>query len=419
MSGLSESVVIADAGRVPWMTSAASACGRRGWLSSYVTPVSVAPRTARWAGKVRPRRLGDALGRQLRRRPVPGGVSIGRVRHAASASHVVLALGVRAKASERLVGRLSYLHASRFDRRLSALLGPGDRAVIANTSAALETFAAARRQGVTSFLDLPLADPRWIDRMLAEEAERQPEWALTLQHRHRPVPAIARAEAEIELADRILVGSSFARRTLVDMGVDASKVAVTPFGVDTSLFAPPRAALPKDRFRVVFTGQIGQRKGLSYLLEGFELAAIPGSELLLVGRIVGPDSPWRGRAGVRHIPQLPHWELPALLGTCHVFVAPSLVEGFLLSAIEAMACGLPAIVSENTFGRDVITDDVDGFVVPIRDPQAIARHLLELHEDRAKLAAVGQAGARRAREMTWTRHGDAVADALHRHTAVG
>jgi glycosyltransferase involved in cell wall biosynthesis len=195
----------------------------------------------------------------------------------------------------------------------------------------------------------------------------------------------------------------------LDAGVEEDKLIVTPLGVDVEMFRPVPISRDKGVFRVAFAGQISQRKGISYLVEAFRKAAIPDSELLLVGRVIGTGRDWSAIPGVRHVPHVPRWELPALYRTADVFVLPSLVEGFGLVALEAMACGVPVVISANTFATDVVTDGVDGYVIPIRDAEAIAERLQYIHQHLAEGDRVGQAARRRAEQFSWERYGDLIA----------
>jgi glycosyltransferase involved in cell wall biosynthesis len=85
----------------------------------------------------------------------------------------------------------------------------------------------------------------------------------------------------------------------------------------------------------------------------------------------------------------------------HVLVLPSIQDGYGLVVPQAMACGLPCIVSANTGTADLVRHGVDGFVVPIRSSDSILAHLEELYEDRARRAELG----RNARTRVESGHG--------------
>jgi len=235
--------------------------------------------------------------------------------------------------------------------------------------------------------------------MRNEEARRVPDFAATL-----PQPMSEktqhRLDLELKLSDHVFVLSSFQKRTLVEQGVDESKLILTPLGVDLQLFQP--AAREEDgTFRVLFSGRVSQLKGTSYLLTAFQRLAIPRSELLFVGPTLGSGVRWWQRPNVRWMPAVPRWQLPEYYAWADVYVLPSLTEGFAQTALEAMACGLPVIVSENTFAGDIITDGVDGFIVPIRDADAIADRLSYLNDHPDERLRMGLAARRCAEDFSW------------------
>ena len=84
-----------------------------------------------------------------------------------------------------------------------------------------------------------------------------------------------------------------------------------------------------------------------------------------------------------------------------VFVFPSLFEGLALVQGEAISQGLPVITTPNSGGTDILRDGVDGFIVPIRDPDAIASRLLELYQDRALLQQMSDSARERAAQLDW------------------
>jgi glycosyltransferase involved in cell wall biosynthesis len=201
-------------------------------------------------------------------------------------------------------------------------------------------------------------------------------------------------------------------RTFLEAGVPQNKLILTPLGVDLELFQPAPSPRSESTFRIIFVGRISQPKGISYLLEAFERADLPRSELLLVGQPIGAYHAWGGMERVRQVDPVPRWQLPALYVTADVYVLPSLFEGFPQTALEAMACGLPVVVSENTFGSDLVTDGVEGYVVPIRDSAIIATRLQHLYQNPDERTRMGISARRRAEEFSWDRYGRGLVNAI-------
>jgi glycosyltransferase involved in cell wall biosynthesis len=389
------SIVVANPGSIPEMPQIASAFARTGRLRTYVTPVAINQTTALF--HVLPSRLRQLL----RRRSLPPAILADHVRRAATTRELLFVALHKRPFPETVQLNLMLKRNESFDRALSRLLDPRDFAVVATNGAALHTLRRAKLLGICGVLNCPIAHHDFAATLMTEEAELEPEFAHTLQYHKFSSSFRARLQAEIDTADHVLVLSTFQKRTFLNAGVDREKILTVPLGVDLKLFAPPLKPRVEDKFRVLFVGQMTQRKGLSYLLDGFELASIPASELLLVGRSATSRPPWEHRRNVRHLPHVSRWQLPALYHQADVFVLPSLIEGFGLTALEAMASGLPVILSENTFGRDIVREGVDGFIVSIRDPQAIAERLRFLYERPAERHRMGLQARLRAEDFSW------------------
>ena len=177
-------------------------------------------------------------------------------------------------------------------------------------------------------------------------------------------------------------------------------IEVVPYGTRPGPVTPPRVAA-SGKLRVLFVGALSQAKGLGYLLEA---VARLGSQIdfTLIGRRVSPAVPASAILDkYRWIPSLPHDGVLREMATHHVLVLPSLHEGFGLVLTEAMAQGLVVITTPYTAGPDLITDGVDGFVVPIRSSAAIEEALAHLLRDRDRLAAMREAAGRKARACSW------------------
>ena len=91
----------------------------------------------------------------------------------------------------------------------------------------------------------------------------------------------------------------------------------------------------------------------------------------------------------------------------HVMVLPSVEEGLALVQAQAMACGCPVIASENTGARDLFTDGVEGFIVPIRDADAIADRLQKVADSPGLRLRMREAALRRVKSVGgWDQYGE-------------
>lgn len=271
--------------------------------------------------------------------------------------------------------------------------------VYAYEDGALETFRAAQAENISRVYDLPIGYWKVARQIYAEEREREPAWAVTLTGTRDSEEKLARKDEELKLADRVVVASSFTKETLqaTDLAVD---IQVIPYGAPAAISGNVEAH--SGALRVLFVGSLGQRKGLSYLLRAIELL---GSkvELTLLGKKAAEGCPPLEDAVRKHrwIPSLPHAELLRVMQQHDVLVLPSLFEGFGLVILEAMAQRLPVITTAHTAGPDVISEGVDGFIVPIRSAEAIAGRLDQLASDRGLLREMKQAADDKAKSQRW------------------
>jgi glycosyltransferase involved in cell wall biosynthesis len=192
-------------------------------------------------------------------------------------------------------------------------------------------------------------------------------------------------------------------------------VLVNNTGTDLSAFRQ----LPKtdDVFRVVVAGTLSLRKGSYYLLKAFCELKLPDAELVHLGHVednVRPIlEPYLKNASVRSLGFKPVEELHRHYSQGSVFVMPSVEEGLAQVQTQAMACGLPLICSTNSGGADLISGD-EGFVVPIRDVDAIKDKLSYLYEHRDACEHMGREAKRRVHDhFTWDQYGDRMIAIYH------
>jgi alpha-maltose-1-phosphate synthase len=314
--------------------------------------------------------------------------------------------------------RLSYqgladqVYAS-LDRHVASHSLQGLDAVYAYEDGAATTFQAAKQQGMLCLYDLPIVFYPTSRDIQTEEAERFPELASALDAVREPTWKLERKQQEIQLADRIFVPSSFVQHSLLKAGVQPDKISVIPFGAPIDYFQPQ----PKldQQFRALFVGRVGPRKGVHYLLQAWRELRLPEAELLLVGMNEFPDG-WLDQytEGIRHSSSVPHASLNRYYSSANVLVFPSLVEGLALVQLEAMACGIPLITTPNAGGSDIITDGVEGFIVPIRDVEMLKEKLEWCYRHPQELAQMGQAARQKAEQFTWNLYRQKLASQVQR-----
>ncbi len=250
--------------------------------------------------------------------------------------------------------------------------------------------------------------PASARRILQEELIRVPDAINSLMQEYEmsiPSHVYERLVLEPTMADDIVVASTFCAHTLIEEGIARERLHVVPYGVDSTYF-PEKTKYDTDGpLKLIFLGSIVQRKGIAYLLQAMELLKNEPVQLVLCGR-VAPDTTLLERFreyAVEVKIGLSHAAVLQELHAADLFVFPSLLEGFAHVILEAMSCGLPVITTPHTCGPDVIIDGEHGFIVPIRDPGALADRIAWGLEHRSRLADMGRQSAIRAREFTWER----------------
>lgn len=257
------------------------------------------------------------------------------------------------------------------------------------------------------YLDRTIAHPAAFARIEAELHRRYPEWCPAIAP--RPDYLTAAEADEHRLAHRIVVGSSFARDTLVAEDVPAAKVRVNPYGVDWSGFASPLPPTRSRPLRFLFLGSHLARKGLPLLFEAWRALGVRRgeAELWLAGhcgkreRRLIPALP-----GLHVLGLVPHAAVPALLAECDVLVLPSLFEGFSLTLLEALASGLPVVSTPNAGATDLVTAPVFGRVIAPGSVEELLAALETQLTNPPDRAAVRAAAAPLAERFSWAAYGD-------------
>lgn len=189
---------------------------------------------------------------------------------------------------------------------------------------------------------------------------------------------------------------------------DRGALRIVPNGADVEMFASARPAELAEGRRILFVNRLDPRKGFRVMVDAFRALAAERRDVILV---VAGDGAERTalqelsiemRSRVVMLGNVPHEDLPPYHAAVEVFCAPSTGrESFGIVLVEAMAAGLPVIASDIPGYREVVRDDVEGILVPPRDPEALARSLGRVLDDADLAKRLGEAGRQRAQRYSW------------------
>ncbi|WP_248516823.1 glycosyltransferase family 4 protein [Salinarchaeum laminariae] len=309
--------------------------------------------------------------------PVPGGKTIPRAFYLAES--VVPRLDAR-EATIRL-----------FDDLASRRVGSPE--TLHSFPHLVKTLRAAREAGSTTAVYASSSHPKHVRSLLVEERER---YGLDAD-----ADLDERVQEGFELADYVLYLSEYSGETFREYGVPEDRLLkVGPLAAD--LDAHPATTPPEDEFTVVSVANMNELKGVQYLLDAWQQLDLPDARLLLCGtvndavrKIVGSEID--DLEGVEHVGYV---DDPAdYYERASVLVHPSLTEGFSKTIAEAMASSVPVVITEHA-QREYVGGG--GFVVPIRDPEAIANRLRYLYDNPREAREMGERAREIATSNTWS-----------------
>jgi glycosyltransferase involved in cell wall biosynthesis len=242
-------------------------------------------------------------------------------------------------------------------------------AVVGYEMYAVETFRAAKSVGARCILDAAACHYSEQDRVLFPENHKLSRAEIRLRWRKR---------TELGLADLIICCSKLARRSYLAAGISGCRIVVNSPGVDVDLFRPDERESRTGPTKFVFVGAASRAKGFDVLLEAFTMTsgAFPSAELHVIGDpefafgFIGQSSDKVVIHG-----KLSRHDLAQLLGVMDCLVLPSRLDSFGLVVVEALAAGIPAIVTPKVGAAEIITAGKNGWIVPVGSAVALSKQM--------------------------------------------
>ncbi len=306
--------------------------------------------------------------------------------------------------------RLSYLHNVLYDLWAYRLIEAGELFHVWGGHG-LRSVYRARELGAITVVQWASSHLLHRVQLLREEYAR---WGLSFR---LPRAALQRGLDELAQTNYVLIPSEYVRTTFKQQGVPEEKIIQIPFGVDTTRFRQVKKRASHS-FRVLFVGTVSIAKGILDLLRAWQHLGWQDAELWVVGRLSSEASfllrEYTQTPGLRLLGH--RTDIPQIYRQADVFAFPSIDEGSALVTYEALASGLPVVTTPNA--GSVVRDGVEGFIVPIRDVDALATALERLRANERLRQEMGRAARERAEAFTWERHGDALAEVYRRLQAI-
>lgn len=225
---------------------------------------------------------------------------------------------------------------------------------------------------------------------LMEDAERNAWWRWATRYTLRHSTFFV-SDAEVT------------RHKALAYGMPADRTQVFPWGVDLSRFSPPSfERFPTTHYNLLCNRSWEARYGVDVLVRAFVRLARErqdvslfllgsGSQAPVLHRLLSEGGVWErvympGRISNAALPQWYH--------RAHLFISPSHVDGSSVSLMEALACGLPVVVSDIPANREWVEEGVNGWLFPDGDDKVLAEVLSRILEKPSVLSQVGRAGRR-------------------------
>lgn len=282
-----------------------------------------------------------------------------------------------------------------FDSRVRRRLARTDmhkvRVVVCYENAAESTFRWAKERGIVTVLDAASVHHSMQDAVV-------PFVESPATHAR----IVARKDREIALADWILTTSPLAAQSYLRAGVSQDRLRMIPMGVDLDNFRPVESGERSEELRFVFVGRASQLKGVDLLFETQRRLLDLGHRLRLTligdrdANVHVPDSP-----DITLIPRLSTRELAVELPKHDVLVLPSRFDSFGMVVPEAMACGLPVIVSPNAGSSMLVEPEQNGLVMADLTVDALESCMAWFLNNRDRLSNLAAHARKSLQAYTW------------------
>lgn len=294
----------------------------------------------------------------------------------------------------------TYLESAWFDSWVAKNLGESD-IFIGRSGASLCSINSAKKKDIKAVLYRGSSHIKFQDAILREEYEKFGVIFSGATDKY-----IQREIKEYELCDLLYTPSSYSASTYLKQGISADKIIHFPLSSQSFPIEENNGPTnnKKNKFVVLYVGNISLGKGCQYLLEAARiLESEKNIEFVFVGgvdasmeSIIGKGVP----SNVKLLGKVPHHEISKYYAESSVFCFPTIDDGFGQVLLEALSFGVPIIATDHCGAPDIIKQEDCGYLVNIRKAESIAEKILFLYNNEDVLKAMGEVGKERAKEYS-------------------
>lgn len=216
---------------------------------------------------------------------------------------------------------------------------------------------------------------------------------------------------ELSVTQYFLSPSEFVKKSLMYSGIKEEQIKICPYGANfnVNLFDNSALYASGDILHAVYVGNVTEMKGIYYLLEAILRIPKEKIKLTVVGAFENKDGLFdKYLDRVVFTGRVTHDKVQEILMESDIFVFPSLGEGMSLSILEAMACGLPCIVSENSGLEEAIIEGKNGFIIGIQDISIIVEKFKWFIDNKSKIRTMREASINTAKKYSWSKYDENV-----------
>jgi glycosyltransferase involved in cell wall biosynthesis len=268
--------------------------------------------------------------------------------------------------------------------------------------------------GVVKIMDMSIAKRDYIQQILQHEIDETGLSEIKDMHfSYWDEKMLMNDSQGCNGVDFFLVPSKFVKDSLLQSGIQESKIKMVPYGVNIQQFNPVENKKISGNLKLLFVGSITYRKGIHRLLN--VIHKMPNVEVYLAGTYDKSSKiylNYKDYENIHFLGFITRDILNDLYNECDVFVLPSFCEGMAMVGLEAMASGLPMICTSYSGVNDVVEDGVNGFVYTANQEDELKKHIIWFIENRNQLKKLSHNARNTALNYSWDQYHTRVADAI-------